>query len=175
MDRKPSTHRIPCFNRQVQTFDTFQSDSSNRLARSMLYAATQMPLESYNPLYVYGRSGSGKTHLLNAAAHMRRETRPYGVRQIVCDPANFEPMLQELVDFDLVLIDQFEQLAGECGLFAASSHLLLEAARTGVQVVVASRVKYEAMHWDCGCAHVLFHTRLAAQVSLETDEVDLWD
>ena len=105
VDKRRSYHRIPCFNRQVQTFETFRINAGNRLAHSMLRTTTEQPLESYNPLYIHGAPRTGKSHLLKAAAELRREAQPNaGVHLINCDPNDFEPMLQDFADFDLVLV-----------------------------------------------------------------------
>ena len=50
----------------LYTFDTFISGNSNALALAAAQAVATAPGERYNPLYIYGGSGLGKTHLLNA-------------------------------------------------------------------------------------------------------------
>ncbi len=65
------TNRIadtPRFNAKY-TFDYFTTGSSNRLAYAAVMEATQNPGQGYNPLFIYGDSGLGKTHLLHAAGH----------------------------------------------------------------------------------------------------------
>ena len=54
-------------------FETFVIGPSNRLAFTAAQAVSQNPGEAYNPLYIYGRSGLGKTHLLHAVGHGIRE------------------------------------------------------------------------------------------------------
>ena len=57
-------------------FDTFVVGSSNRLAVSAAHAVAEAPGSAYNPLFVYGGSGLGKTHLVAAIAHHARSANP---------------------------------------------------------------------------------------------------
>lgn len=62
--------------RSEYTFDNFVVGSSNQLARAAAYAVAQHPAELYNPLFLFGPSGLGKTHLLFAIMNEVRKLHP---------------------------------------------------------------------------------------------------
>ena len=58
------------------TFDTFVIGKSNELAAAAAHAAAESPGKTYNPLFIYGATGLGKTHLMQAIAHTVIERHP---------------------------------------------------------------------------------------------------
>ncbi|MEO7557353.1 MAG: DnaA/Hda family protein, partial [Acidimicrobiales bacterium] len=76
------------------TFDAFVIGSSNRFAHAAALTVAERPGMAYNPLFVYGDAGLGKTHLLQAVGHYVQENyRGYRVRYV-----SSETFLNEFVD-----------------------------------------------------------------------------
>jgi len=107
------------------TFETFVVSSSNQFAHAGAKAIAEQPSMSYNPLYIYGGVGLGKTHLMHAIGNHLAMARPE-LRQRYLSTENFMNELinairfEKTLDFkdkyrnvDLLLIDDIQFLAGK--------------------------------------------------------------
>lgn len=107
------------------TFDSFVIGPSNKLAASAARAVADAPGQHYNPLFIYGNSGLGKTHLLYAIAHVIRRKNP-NARIVYIKGDDFINEFIESVrtgkagDFrtkyreaDLILVDDIQFVAGK--------------------------------------------------------------
>lgn len=138
------------------TFERFAVDDTNRVAAS---AARQIFHEEFprDILYVYGRSGVGKSHLLNACANEWRRLRPAG-RVAYLTHNNIQngcvgailsnstmTLQRDFLATDLVLIDDIHLLAGKKGTLDELLNLMNAIASAGRQLVVAGELAPAAL------------------------------
>ncbi len=74
-NRSKQTEDLDAIKREF-TFSNFVVGQSNRFAHAAAKAVANMPAETYNPLFIYGESGLGKTHLLYAIANVIKDNNP---------------------------------------------------------------------------------------------------
>ena len=132
------------------TFDTFVIGASNRFAHAASVAVAEAPAKAYNPLFVYGESGLGKTHLLHAIGDYAQNLYP-GVRVRY---VNSEEFTNEFInsirddkasafqrryrDVDVLLIDDIQFLQGKVQTQEEFFHTFNTLHNTNKQVVVTS-------------------------------------
>jgi chromosomal replication initiator protein len=132
------------------TFDQFVIGASNRFAHAAALSVAEAPGRSYNPLFIYGGVGLGKTHLLHAIGHhVKAVFRNKRVRYV-----NTETFMNEFVDairlktmpsfkrryrdLDVLLIDDIQFLARTQELQEEFFHTFNQLHNEGGQIVISS-------------------------------------
>jgi len=107
------------------TFDNFVVGSANRFAHAASLAVAESPAKAYNPLFIYGGVGLGKTHLMQAITHKMREYSPK-LKSLYISSEKFTNELIEAIrhrstnqfrqkyrELDVLLIDDIHFIAGK--------------------------------------------------------------
>ena len=135
------------------TFDTFVIGSSNRFAQAAASAVAETPAKAYNPLFIYGGSGLGKTHLLHAVGHYAQSLYP----DVVVRYVNSEEFTNEFInsvqsgqfgkaqefqrryrDIDILLIDDIQFLQRAPETMEAFFHTFNTLYNSDKQIVITS-------------------------------------
>jgi chromosomal replication initiator protein len=96
------------------TFDTFVVGESNRFAFAAAHAVAAKPGKNYNPLFLHGDSGLGKTHLLHAIAHQITRTQP-GARVAIVSSERYTNEFVEALSRGAGSMTDFRRKYRECG------------------------------------------------------------
>lgn len=135
------------------TFDNFVMGSTNILARSAAFAVADKPAGAYNPLFIYGKSGLGKTHLLHAIGHEAMSLYPrFRVRYVSSEEFtndfinairnnNSNAFINEYRNVDILLIDDIQFLSGKSETQEAFFHTFNALHNHNKQVVITSDVE----------------------------------
>ncbi len=132
------------------TFDAFVIGSSNRFAHAAALAVAESPSRSYNPLFIHGKAGLGKTHLLHAIGNYAIDNYPNMTARYV----STETFLNEFVEAirknttasfkrryrecDVLLIDDVQFLEGRDSLQEEFFHTFNHLHSAGKQMVLTS-------------------------------------
>ena len=139
------------------TFEQFVTGTSNRFSHAAALAVAETPAGAYNPLFIHGDSGLGKTHLLRAIAHYVYNHYPsYKVRYVTS-----ETFLNEFVQAirnstqpefkqvyrsnDVLLVDDIQFIEGKDGLQEEFFHTFNDLLQNGAQIVLSSDRSPDAM------------------------------
>lgn len=132
------------------TFDSFVIGQSNRFAHAAAVAVAEAPAKAYNPLFIYGESGLGKTHLLHAIGHyalslfsgirVRYVSSEEFTNDFINAIANNQgPQFQQRYrSVDLLLIDDIQFLQGKAETQEAFFHTFNTLHDHNKQVVITS-------------------------------------
>ena len=132
------------------TFETFIVGKNSELAYAASQAVAKNPGTQYNPLFIYGGVGLGKTHLIHAAGHRLLQSDPKA--KILCvtsekfanDYVNaisqkrMEEFKKEYRGADVLLIDDIQFMAGKEGFQEEFFHTFNELRDKGKQIIITS-------------------------------------
>ena len=132
------------------TFETFVVGPSNKLAYAASVSVAEHPAQNYNPLLIYGDSGLGKTHLLNAIQVEIKKNHPdFNIVYVDCEmftneiitavkTATTEQFRDKYRKADVLLIDDIQFLAGKESTQEEFFHTFNTLHNDGRQIVIAS-------------------------------------
>jgi chromosomal replication initiator protein len=135
---------------QKYTFDSFVIGSSNRFAHAAALAVAEAPAQAYNPLFIYGGTGLGKTHLLQAIGqYVGAHSRALSVRYITSETfmndfinslrdKRIEGFKQRYRTYDLLLIDDIQFLEHKERIQEEFFHTFNSLYEAGRQIVISS-------------------------------------
>jgi chromosomal replication initiator protein len=131
------------------TFDSFVIGSSNRLAHAAAKAVAKSPGEMYNPLFIYGGAGLGKTHLMQAIGHEVLKNNDKKVLYATCEKFTNEfvqavqngkinHFKEKYRTIDVLLIDDIQFLVGKDSTKEEFFHTFNALYQNNKQIVISS-------------------------------------
>jgi chromosomal replication initiator protein len=147
--RPPSRPESGGFNAKY-TFDSFVIGSSNRFAHAAALAVAEAPAQAYNPLFIYGGTGLGKTHLLQAIAqYVSEHTKDLTVRYVTSETfmndfinslrdKRIEGFKQRYRTYDVLLIDDVQFFEHKERIQEEFFHTFNSLYEAGSQIVMSS-------------------------------------
>jgi len=146
--REPAVIKKPLLNPRY-TFDNFVVGKANQFANSACWQVAQRPGASYNPLFLYGGVGLGKTHLMHAIGHNAWE-RDHNLQVAYVSSEKFTNEFIECVrtgrmpefhqryrGVDILLIDDIQFLSGKPETQQEFFHTFMHLLESGKQIVIA--------------------------------------
>ena len=152
-DQDPSFNTDPVPQTEINsqfTFDQFVVGNNNRFAHAAAIAVANKPAKAYNPLFIYGNVGIGKTHLCHAIANKIRLEQPRLKVMMVTSEQFTNELINALKDkkssafkeryrsIDVLLIDDIQFLAGKEATQEEFFHTFNELHANEKQIVITS-------------------------------------
>jgi chromosomal replication initiator protein len=132
------------------SFDLFVIGSSNRFAHAAALAVAEAPAQAYNPLFVYGHTGLGKTHLMQAIAqYVTQHTSRLSVRYVTSETfmndfinslrdKRIEGFKHRYRNYDLLLVDDIQFFEAKERIQEEFFHTFNSLYEQGAQIVLSS-------------------------------------
>lgn len=132
------------------TFETFVVGSNNQMAHAAAMAVAQSPAQAYNPLFLYGDTGLGKTHLMHAIGHAILRAKPDAKVAYLSTEKFTNEFIQALQEnqltkfrqryrsVDILLVDDIQFLAGKERIQEEFFHTFNDLFESGKQIIISS-------------------------------------
>lgn len=149
--RRLSPQTEPSFLNPRYSFETYVTGGSNRFSHAAALAVAEAPARAYNPLFIYGGVGLGKTHLLHAIGHLVLQTQPDALVRYVSseqftnefiasvgDPGRISGFKRRYRECDVLLVDDIQFLENKEATIEEFFHTFNTLYDASKQIVLTS-------------------------------------